>query len=363
MNEAIDEPVQALTPDRHASEPAPSSGTEVHRFVFSGSGGEYFRLWVVNLALTIATLGIYSAWAKVRRERYFHGHTSLAGGTFGYHGDPRAILKGRAIAALLFVSYGAVSRTFPVWGGLAGLVLFALLPYLRVKSMAFRLRMTSWRGLRFHFREDFRKAYGAYVGWTTLASLTLGLLLPAALRVRARFLVTHSQYGATPFEFESRLRPYVMVCLAMVGMFLATFLTLILGSFAFRILPQAGTPSPLLQMLPLIVVLLVMVPASGIFVAMLTNATCNGTHIGPHRLHSTLRPGRMAWLQFTNLLGIVCTLGLYAPWARVRLTRYRLTNLTLETRGSLDEFVAAQGSRTGATGEAIGEVFDVDFGI
>ena len=34
---------------------------------FVGTGSEYFRIWIVNLLLTIVTLGIYSAWAKVRR--------------------------------------------------------------------------------------------------------------------------------------------------------------------------------------------------------------------------------------------------------------------------------------------------------
>ena len=38
---------------------------------FSGRGGEYFRIWIVNLVLTILTFGIYSAWAKVRTKRYF----------------------------------------------------------------------------------------------------------------------------------------------------------------------------------------------------------------------------------------------------------------------------------------------------
>ncbi len=33
---------------------------------FHGSGGEYFRIWIVNLCLTIVTFGIYTAWAKVR---------------------------------------------------------------------------------------------------------------------------------------------------------------------------------------------------------------------------------------------------------------------------------------------------------
>ncbi len=46
---------------------------------FTGTGGEYFGIWIVNLLLTIVTLGIYSAWAKVRRLQYFYRHTEVAG--------------------------------------------------------------------------------------------------------------------------------------------------------------------------------------------------------------------------------------------------------------------------------------------
>ena len=53
-------------------------------FEFRGNGGEYFRIWIVNLLLTIVTLGIYSAWAKVRRLRYFYGNTYLDGHPFEF---------------------------------------------------------------------------------------------------------------------------------------------------------------------------------------------------------------------------------------------------------------------------------------
>ncbi|MFB1034562.1 MAG: DUF898 family protein, partial [Sinobacterium sp.] len=33
---------------------------------FLGKTGEFFSIWIVNLLLTIVTLGIYSAWATVR---------------------------------------------------------------------------------------------------------------------------------------------------------------------------------------------------------------------------------------------------------------------------------------------------------
>src|SRR5690348_8005620 len=92
-------------------------------FEFTGRGGEYFRIWIVNLALTIITLGIYSAWAKVRRLQYFYRNTTLYGSSFDYHGDPIAILKGRIIGVGLLVLYN-VTFAFNV---LLGFIVFVLL--------------------------------------------------------------------------------------------------------------------------------------------------------------------------------------------------------------------------------------------
>ena len=39
---------------------------------FHGKAGEFFSIWIVNLLLTIVTRGSYSAWAKVRTNRYFY---------------------------------------------------------------------------------------------------------------------------------------------------------------------------------------------------------------------------------------------------------------------------------------------------
>ena len=57
-------------------------------FAFNGSGKEYFGIWIVNILLSIITIGIYSAWAKVRNKRYFNGHTELDGHRFDYHASP-----------------------------------------------------------------------------------------------------------------------------------------------------------------------------------------------------------------------------------------------------------------------------------
>ena len=82
---------------------------------FTGRAGEFFGIWFVNLSLSILTLGIYSAWAKVRTERYFYGNTRLAGAAFEYFASPIAILKGRLIAyavvAVLVIRLTAASST------------------------------------------------------------------------------------------------------------------------------------------------------------------------------------------------------------------------------------------------------------
>jgi uncharacterized membrane protein YjgN (DUF898 family) len=55
-----------------------SSARAAEQLHFTGRGGEYFGVWIVNLLLTIVTLGIYSPWAKVRRLQYFYRRSLCA---------------------------------------------------------------------------------------------------------------------------------------------------------------------------------------------------------------------------------------------------------------------------------------------
>src|SRR4051812_25640947 len=118
---------------------------------FTASGAEYFRIWIVNLLFTLLTLGIYSAWAKVRKKRYFYGSTRFDGTTFDYFASPRAILNGRIVAFVIFVVYALAGDLVPpshfaFWavGGLA-------FPWLAVRALGFNARNSAWRGLRFDF--------------------------------------------------------------------------------------------------------------------------------------------------------------------------------------------------------------------
>lgn len=141
---------------------------------FTGTGGEYFRIWVVNLLLTLATLGIYSAWAKVRTARWFWGNTQLDGAAFEYHGKPGAILRGRILAGALFVAYSLAGRLSVRAGAAAGAALLLLGPWLLHRAVRFKLSNTSWRGLRFGFAGSAGGAYAAIAPGLALGALALG---------------------------------------------------------------------------------------------------------------------------------------------------------------------------------------------
>ncbi|MCL2021307.1 MAG: YjgN family protein [Betaproteobacteria bacterium] len=147
-----------------------------HRLQFVGSGGEYFRIWFVNLFLSILSLGIYSAWAKVRREQYFHRNTLLDGSGFDYHGNPKAILKGRIIAVGLLAILSVIDRLAPAYHFPALLLASPLFPWLLIRSFIFRARNTSFRGLHFDFLGTYKGLCKAFLGYI-LVFIALGWVM------------------------------------------------------------------------------------------------------------------------------------------------------------------------------------------
>jgi len=112
-------------------------------FEFRGDGMEYFKIWIVNILLTILTLGIYSAWATVRNNRYFYSNLYLDDNNFRYLAEPIQILKGRLIAIAALVVFTVTLQIAPMVGlGLMLLLLIAI-PYFVNQSLAFNNRMSA----------------------------------------------------------------------------------------------------------------------------------------------------------------------------------------------------------------------------
>lgn len=346
--------------------PAP----RIEPFAFSGTGGEYFRIWIVNLFLTILTLGIYSAWAKVRRLRYFYGNTRLAGSAFEYHGKPLQILKGRLIALGVLVFFVLLTAIWPVTNLLFVLVLLIGTPWIIVKARTFHMRMSSYRNIRFNFRQDYGEAARIFIGLAMLISLTLGLIYPYWSFRRYQFVITNTSYGTTPFGFIAKpgifYRIYFIALLFWIPVLWGFFL--VVGSVApVEDTGGANPPDPreLARLLP-VVLLSIVIPyflATSFLKKSLGNASLGNALVGPHRLLSDMRLWPLLKIYVVNTLLIALTLGLFLPFAQVRLARYRFETLSLEVHGGLDAFVADQQSQVAAAGQELGEFLDIDLGL
>ncbi|MGE0310102.1 MAG: DUF898 family protein [Lautropia sp.] len=395
----------------------PSPGAP-ERLRFSGSGSEYFRIWIVNLLLTLVTLGLYSPWAKVRRLRYFYGNTYLGGAPFDFHGRPAPILVGRVIAlVLLFVYANPAIFSWQLSLGTA-LLIALLLPVLVQRSLRFRLRNTSWRNLRFGFRGTALQAWRAtlqplMVAGALLAALALAAALLGALRsvgvsvgpgleasgagvaapylgaalmlalvvialplmtaaaycAYRRFAGNHANFGSARFALTLRLANVAkihFVAALFNGLLLAAVLAVVvvgaLGADASR---SAGVEQTAtwLRAAPAM-----LVPAaylgfwatSGYLTSRLQRLVWNNTRLDGHRFACDLSARRFAWLMIRNLLLTILTVGLYRPFAAVARARMQVESVSFLPDGELDAIVASAQPDPRAIGEEVVDALDLD---
>ena len=107
-----------------------------YKFRFKGTASEYFGIWIVNILLTIITLGLYAPWAKVRRLRYFYGNTWFIQRRFDFTGLPTKILVGRLIALAIYGAF-TLAMKYSASMVLVGFVLiFLAIPWQSLGSFA-----------------------------------------------------------------------------------------------------------------------------------------------------------------------------------------------------------------------------------
>ena len=356
--------VDRVEPFFHNGEAPPPAAIVRHRPAFTGNATEFFGIWIVNLVLSVLTLGIYSAWAKVRTQRYFYANTRLVDAPFEYLADPIAILKGRLIAYAVVITLAVGFKLQAFWLVIPlYLLVFAALPFLVCMGLRFRARYSAWRGLRFRFDGTVGEAYTAYL-WLPIASLfTLNLLLPYVVCRQHAYMMGNHAYGRKRFSYSGEAGSYYTPFLISLGMAIGLFvlmLSLLTAGIA------SGTEGMGAKGMGLAVVGLVYggMFAIGVYLrARWLNLMWNNTRMGEHRIECRVQARRLAWIYLSNGVVILCTLGLAVPWAMVRTLRYRLECIELLVQGTIDE-IQADGSRdTTSTGAEMVDALDMDMDI
>lgn len=323
---------------------------------FTGAASEFFKIWIVNVLLTVVTLGFYSPWAKVRTRRYFYNNTFLHNSHFDYLADPVKILKGRLLVLAILLIASLVS-VIPLLNAIVTLGFVLLVPWIVIKSLKFNLYNTAYRNIRFQFKGQYGQGFLTFIGLPFLIPFTLGLIYPYFVKQSKRFIIDNSAYGASPFKMTALTASFYKI-------YAVALLTILLLASLIAGLSSIFPPSaPELISLLVILIYPLALLLYAYLVTKTTNLVFNHTTLEQCHFQSTLKVWPMCWLYFSNAVAIILSLGLLIPWAKIRLTRYRLTHLTLLTTQDLDQFVATEYERCDAIGEEAGDLLDIDFGL
>ena len=322
-----------------SADPAPSAADgQERRLFFHGSGGSLLGIQIVNVFLTLITLGVYHFWGKVRVRSYLFSGSEFDGDRFAYHGTGRELLLGTLKAVLVFglpiVGLNVIRDVLDVplllkfgAGLLSAILLFVFFPIAMVGARRYRLGRTSWRGIRFSFRGRVWEMIKIFIVGTFFTGVTFGLYYPFFLVTRQTFMVSHSYFGSERFGFDGR------------------------GQDLFG---------------PYVISILLTLPTAGLcwvwYIARKRRYFWNHTAFGAARFSCTVTGAALLGLWAVNVLLLVCTLGLAWPWVRVRNIHFAYRNLAL--LGPLDlARIQQEAQQVSAIGEGLSGFFDSGFDL
>jgi uncharacterized membrane protein YjgN (DUF898 family) len=375
----------------------PASAVSAKPMEFRGAGREYFGIWIVNLLLSILTLGFYIPWARVRTRRYFHRNTYLDGHSFDYVADPRRLLIGYVIVGAFFIIYLVSGTISPLLALPVILLFWIVLPWVRYKSARFFASNTTYRNIRLRFDGTLGGAYAAYMGWPMLGMVSLGLLTPLSSFKKAEYIFGHLAFGNFRSAFTGRMGWFFKVIYILLGVGVAGFVGFaVVMEMAFAASgtahsggganEPAAVPPWFMGLLFLIYGFMFLL--FGVWLVLSKNYGWSHLVLSPPSrslklaemlipdlnrsrsrenaqlvFRSDLKVARYLWIVVSNIVLTILTLGLFTPFAAVRLHRYRVVSLSVGGVEALDDVVAEASSEQNAIGESATELFDLEFGL
>lgn len=357
-------------------------------FEFRGKAGEYFRIWIVNVFLTILTLGVYSAWAKVRTKQYFYGNTILDGSPFEYNASPVTILKGRAVVVIILIIYAVVTQFYPSSSGLFYLLFFLFLPWLVMRSMMFNARYSNYRNLNFSFNKNLKDAVIAFILLAILIPLTLGFIYPFYAHSVKKYIVDNHNYGQLIFMLKSVVKQFYKIYLFALLIFfsgIGIFLFIFKDYFLTLVALSSGGVEKAPELPPNFVMsLYIVIAAYGLvyfityafiqaktFNAVWSNTSLTkitGTAITASSVplvafNAVLSTWKIFFIYVTNTIAILLSFGLLIPWAKIRMAKYKIDHLAVSSIADLKVITAVEKDKEGAIGSEMGDILDIDIGL
>ncbi|MBL4797801.1 MAG: DUF898 domain-containing protein [Oleispira sp.] len=338
-----------------------TTSSRTSNIVFSGKSGEYFKLWFVNMFLSIITLGIYSAWAKVRDTQYLYGHTQVDGQSFRFLATPMRILKGRIVAVIVFVLYMTLSQLNPILSLIMALGLLVAMPWLIIQGLKFSMRMTAYRNVRFSFEGTYGGVIVHFLLLPILGLITLYLAMPWVIQKIQQYMHNNITYGGKHFEQKSSASQYYIAVLISLGILLVG--GVLVSALSGVSLAAAAEPTMGLFVFILAMFILFSI-AAAIYQSFIYNHLMQTLEIeNVVSFDADMKPIPFAILMLTNILLLIVTLGLAIPVVKIRNARYIASVTEVTIKPGIDDLINTIEGSDSAFGEEAAGLFDTDLSL
>ncbi|MDR1679487.1 MAG: DUF898 domain-containing protein [Prevotellaceae bacterium] len=362
----------------------PTSQVRNNIVKFIGRGSELFAIDLVNIILTVLTIGLYYPWAKARKLKYVFQHTELAGSRFDFLGTGKEIFRGFIKAFFIILGFyvlylivvffiGDIAQheivlgvTIAVFVLAFGVGLPLFIAYAIYGTFRYRAARTSWRGILAGFRANKREFITTYLkGYYLVFGSMLLFYAPAII---------------VAFVEQGNSEPSPLSVLVMLLMFPAMIAILFASAWYQTKLYKITYGNLRLGNLQLHFTGKV----KELFGIMVVGSILSGLTFGiylfwyyknlynflienlyaeqegvQYRMRSNISGGKVFRLEIGNALLLIFTLGLAYSWTYCRTARFFADNLVLPEGIDLDKIEQTEHGYSDTTGEGMADMMDL----
>ncbi|AWV97337.1 YjgN family protein [Arcticibacterium luteifluviistationis] len=345
-----------------------------HFFNFTGNGKDLFIIRLVNLMLSLVTLGLYYPWAKAKTLKYLYSETQLDEEPFTFHGTGKEMFKGfiKIMAIILFlyflptlVSLSGASGSLVIVATLITFIGFMVLIPLAIHgTVRYRMSRTSYRGIHFGYRGSLKELSKLYYWNLFLAIITLGIYVPWMTINLRGYVISNIRYGSKEFNYYRDGGELFLINLkyGFISFFVVMVMGFILGDF---FAPASGFEKDFLYKIGVFYVgmLLTILLVQGFYKKDVFNFHFNRTSISDnseHRFYGMMDNSEVFTFLIKNVPLLLFTVGIAWPWVQTNLLRMVFYNLQIDGTLNLSDVEQTETAFTDASGEDLGDFLDID---
>jgi len=308
-----------------------------NKFNFHGEGSKLFGIEIVNAILTVLTLGLYYPWAKAKKMHYLYEETEFAGSRFTFHGTGKEMFRGYIKAVALFAVLAGVMAYISSQNNIAlsitGLlviyaIIFALIPIAIHGSYKYRMSRTSWRSIHFGYHGELGELYKEFFTGLIITICTMGIYASWFEMNLRKYIISRIRFGSVKLDYAGNGTDFFILNLKGI---LLSYITLGIYFFWYQ--------ADLLK-----------------FYINNIKIYQNDKEINAN---INVSGGGVFGLTFVNILIVVFTLGLGAPWATVRTLNFILKNIEIGEEFNPNAILQTEKEYKNATGEELADVLDL----